>query len=145
MYALVAAGLAAGGCGAGRPRRSEDAAPARGHAVVLESAAPRAVVRPDAAGRAVAASATRWLYARDRGAVTVAPATSRFVDELRAVTVPAGLRGGTARAIGVRAVAQTPANALVAWTIVDDRSRTQLAAQLALRAGHWIATSLEDD
>ena len=146
--AALAASLGAGCGGAGAPSRRPPATTAQRAPLVVGPAAADASATapgPGAAARRLAASATRFLYARDRARVTVTPATPAFRAELARFPVPAALRGGFARAGGVAAARQSPTTAVASWSITDDRSRTQLAVALSLRGGRWVATGLEAD
>jgi hypothetical protein len=93
----------------------------------------------DAAAKKLAASATRWLYARERADIPVAPATRTFRRALREIFIPRDLRGHRARAEDVVATQQTDETAIVSWTVVDVRSRYSIAITMVLQGGRWRA------
>jgi len=153
MIAIAATGAAllAAGCGAaGTGTAPRPAAPAAGPGPTIVGVAPPPSPAvpgpaPEPVGARVAAATTRWLYARDRAAVTVAPATAAYRAGLRSTRVPAELRGGRATVAALRVVRQSAAIAIVSWTVIDDRSRLALVATLGLRDGRWRAQEAQGE
>ena len=146
---IVVGAAPAAGCGGSGTAGRGPAAPEAGPGpVVVGAPAPRpvpAAPAPGGAAQAVARSTTRWLYARLRARVRVAPASRGYRAALRGIAVPAGLRGARVAVQDVRAVVQTPGTAIASWTVVDGRSRYPLVVGLALRGGRWRAEELQGD